>query len=98
MLDILFKGGWLMVPLVASSVLALGIIITKLIHLRWLEARSNRFIDKTRQLVRGNEERKVDKILAFCEMTVNLPLARILKAGIQKRGHDRREIMEKRDQ
>lgn len=94
MLDILFKGGWLMIPLVLCSALALAIIITKLISLRLLEARSNRFVDKTHHLVRGHEERKVDKILAFCEMTANLPLANILKAGIEKKDRGRGEVME----
>jgi len=84
MLDILIKGGILMIPLLFCSVLALAIIIEKFIALRVIEARSHRFVEKTRSIINGNEDNKIEKVLALCEMTSS-PLARILKAGIQKR-------------
>ena len=94
MLDFIFKGGWLMVPLLTCSGLALAIVITKAISLRILEARSRRFSRKTQELMRGTEARKIDKVQALCDMTPNLPLASILNAGIRKQGRVRREVQE----
>lgn len=93
MLDLLLKGGILMIPLVFCSILALAIIIEKFIALRVIEARSHRFVEKTRSIINGNEDNKIEKVLALCEMTPS-PLARILKAGIEKRKKGKEAIKE----
>lgn len=93
MLQLLMKGGYLMVPLLLSSILALAIIIEKFISLRLVENRSKRFIDKTRTIVNGNQGNKAERILALCEMTSS-PLSRILRTGIEKRDRQRQEIKE----
>ena len=93
MLQLLIKGGPLMVPLVFCSVLALAIIIEKFITLRLIENRSDRFIRKTRSIINGNEDNKIEKVLALCEMTSS-PLSRILKAGIDRKDRSREELKE----
>ncbi len=93
MLELIFKGGYLMIPLIFCSVLALAIIIEKFITLRLIEIRSQKFAERTRGIINGNEDNKVEKILALCEVTPS-PLARILKAGIQKRNKSKEEIKE----
>lgn len=93
MLSLLVKGGYLMVPLAICSVLALAIIIEKFITLRLVERRSHRFIAKTRNIISGEHDSKVDKVLALCEITSS-PLSRILQAGIKKKDYSREEIKE----
>ena len=93
MLQLLIKGGPLMVPLVFCSVLALAIIIEKFITLRLIENRSDRFIRKIRSIINGNEDNKIEKVLALCEMTSS-PLSRILKAGIDRKDRSREELKE----
>jgi len=93
MLQILIKGGLLIVPLIFCSILALAIIIEKFITLKIIETRSRRFIDKTRSIINGDEDNKTEKVLALCEMTSS-PLSRILKAGIEKKDREREEIRE----
>lgn len=93
MLQILIKGGPLIVPLIFCSILALAIIIEKFITLKIIETRSRRFIDKTRSIINGDEDNKTEKVLALCEMTSS-PLSRILKAGIEKKDREREEIRE----
>lgn len=93
MLQLLIKGGPLMVPLVFCSVLALAIIIEKFITLRLIENRSDRFIRKTRSIINGSEGNKIEKVLALCEMTSS-PLSRILKAGIDRKDRSREELKE----
>ncbi len=93
MLEFFIKGGWLMIPLGICSILALAIIIEKFIILKIIESRSEKFTKRTRSVIKGNEDRKIEKVLALCEMTL-IPLARILKAGLEKKGKRREEIKE----
>ena len=93
MLDFFIKGGWLMIPLGICSILALAIIIEKFITLKIIESRSEKFTEKARSIINGNEDRKIDKILALCEMTP-ISLARILKKGLEKRGKGKEEVKE----
>jgi len=93
MLEFFIKGGWLMIPLGICSILALAIIIERFISLKMIESKSKRFAEKTRSVVNSSENRKVDKIFALCEMTP-ISLARILKAGLEKRVKGKEEIKE----
>ena len=93
MLEFFIKGGWLMIPLGICSILALAIIIEKFIILKIIESRSEKFTKRTRSVIKGNEDRKIENGLALCEMTL-IPLARILKAGLEKKGKRREEIKE----
>jgi biopolymer transport protein ExbB len=93
MLQILIKGGWLMIPLGTCSILALAIIIERFISLGMMERKANRFIETMLGILKGNDDRKLDKITALCEMTPS-PLARILQAGIERRDRERIEIKE----
>lgn len=93
MLQILIKGGWLMIPLGTCSILALAIIIERFISLGMMERKANRFIETMLGILKGNDDRKLDKITALCEMTPS-PLARILQAGIERKDRERMEIKE----
>ena len=93
MLGFFIKGGWLMIPLGICSILALAIIIERFISLKIIESKSERFVEKIRSVISSSENRKVDKIFALCEMTP-ISLARILKAGLEKRVKGKEEIKE----
>ena len=89
----IFRSSWLMIPLGICSILALAIIIERFISLRVIEARADRFMMRTREILRGSEPRKIDKILALCEMTSSPP-ARILEAGVRRKDLGREETKE----
>ena len=93
MLEILIKGGWLMIPLGICSILALAIIIERFISLGMIERRADRFIEAMRAILESEDDRKLDKITALCEMTPS-PLARILQAGIKRKDRSKEEIKE----
>jgi biopolymer transport protein ExbB len=82
-----------MIPLGICSIMALAIIIERFISLKAIEAAADRFVLRTREILKGTEPRKVDKILALCEMTSSPP-ARILEAGIRKKDLGRDEAKE----
>ena len=89
----ILRSSWLMIPLGICSIMALAIIIERFISLRVIEAGANRFVSRTREILKGVEPRKVDKILALCEMTSSPP-ARVLEAGIRKKDLGRDETRE----
>lgn len=89
----ILRSSWLMIPLGICSIMALAIIIERFISLRVIEAGANRFVSRTREILKGAEPRKVDKILALCEMTSSPP-ARVLEAGIRKKDLGRDEVRE----
>jgi len=93
MIEFLIKGGPLMIPLGVCSVLVLAIVIEKFIGTGAMERKANKFIEKAQGILKSNEERKIDKVFALCEMSSSPP-ARILQAGIKKISQGRGEIKE----
>ncbi len=89
----ILRSSWLMIPLGICSIMALAIIIERFISLRIIEAGTDRFVMRTREILRSTEPRKVDKISALCEMTSSPP-ARVLEAGIKKKDLGTDEIRE----
>lgn len=82
-----------MIPLGVCSVLVLAIVIEKFIGTGAMERKANKFIEKAQGILKSNEERKIDKVFALCEMSSSPP-ARILQAGIKKISQGRGEIKE----
>lgn len=82
-----------MIPLGVCSVLVLAIVIEKFIGTGAMERKANKFIEKAQGILKSNEERKIDKVFALCEMSSSPP-ARILQAGIKKISQGREEIKE----
>ncbi len=82
-----------MIPLGVCSVLVLAIVIEKFIGMGAMERKANKFIGKAQGILKSNEERKIDKVFALCEMSSSPP-ARILQAGIRKINKGREEIKE----
>jgi len=93
MLQFLIKGGPIMIPLVFCSILALAIIIEKFMSLKIIESKADKFMERALGILNSDEERKIDKVLALCEMTSSPP-ARILQASIEKKDVGRTEIKE----
>ncbi|MEA1964310.1 MAG: MotA/TolQ/ExbB proton channel family protein [Candidatus Aerophobetes bacterium] len=93
MLQFLMKGGWLMVPLVFCSILSLTIIIEKFLSLGVIGRKANSFIEKAKKILNSNDDRKIDKLTALCEMTSSPP-SRIFRKAIEKRDKTRDEIKE----
>lgn len=82
-----------MIPLVVCSILVLAIIIEKFISMSAMEGKSSKFIERTREILKSSEERKIERVLALCEMTSSPP-SFILQAGIEKRNQGREEVKE----
>ncbi|PKN01743.1 MAG: hypothetical protein CVU77_02040 [Elusimicrobia bacterium HGW-Elusimicrobia-1] len=88
MIDYIFKGGFMMLPLIASSVIALAIIIDRLIFFRRISVDERILMS---QLAKEIKNKNIEGAIAVCAKHPG-PLAAILAAAIRKFSLDRREI------
>ena len=90
MLDIAFQGGWVMIPLVLLSFLALYLFFERLVTLRKAQTDPRFITDRTRQYVQSGDIRGA---VGFCEAQDN-PISRILKRGLERLGRPIAEIQD----
>ena len=90
LIGLLLKGGVLMVPIAACSVVALAIIIERLWSLHRATIDTRKFMHAIRTVLRQN---RVREAVALCDKTDG-PVARILRAGLLKYNRGKEEIRE----
>ncbi len=88
--SIVAKGGWLMIPLAAFSVIALAIFIERLLTLRRNEVHSRVFLLEVKNYLLNHD---VDGALHVSKRTMG-PIAAITKAGLERYNCPRSEIKE----
>jgi biopolymer transport protein ExbB len=88
LLDLLLKGGIIMIPLGLLAILAVYIIIERWIYIAKISRINNRQIDNIKGLVL---EGKVDTALSVCK-SEDSSIFRILEIGIKRLGRPIREI------
>ena len=86
----LFKdGGWMMYPLLITSVVGMVFIIERFFALRKAKTNVNEFLAKIRKSLIVN--RSVKQATKVCE-DYSGPVASIMKAGLLKFGHPKDEV------
>ena len=88
MLELLQKGGWLMVPIILCSIIAMGIICERFWSLQRKKILPSDLVPQVWKLAR---EKKLDST-TLRRLKLNSPLGAILSAGLLNRNHGR-EIM-----
>jgi biopolymer transport protein ExbB len=89
-LDLVMKGGWLMVPLFLLSFIAVFIFIDRLFYLRRQKKLDSGFYDMLNELITSG---KIDRAISLCEKTDSSE-TRILVKGLQNLGRPIRDIRE----
>ena len=84
-LQILMKGGIMMIPIVICSIIALAILIERLITLKRIQINTRTFVLQVKN--------RIDEALKLCKETPG-PIAAITKAGLVKHTRPRQEIKE----
>ncbi|MBX2903835.1 MAG: MotA/TolQ/ExbB proton channel family protein [Chitinophagales bacterium] len=88
LLSLIMKGGWIMVPILALSVVAVFLIVERYIVIRQASKVDPNFMNNIKEfLVAG----KMDSALAMCKST-NTPIARLLEKGLKRLGKPIKEI------
>lgn len=87
LLSVLFKGGWLMLPIFIASIIAVAIIIDRYIVLRKSRLNAPAFLVKIRSLLKRND---INGAVKYC-MEEKSPAANIIRKGLKKHnlGHER---------
>lgn len=89
-LDLIMKGGWLMVPLFLLSFIAVFIFFDRYFFLKGQARLDPAFFEKLNELIKAG---KIDSASALCD-SVNCSESRILHKGIQNLGSPIRDIRE----
>ena len=90
MLDFIIKGGVVMIPILACSVIALAIVIERFINLTEGKVIPQDFFARIKGLLL---EGHINEALSICSKS-NKPIAKIIEAGIMKYYFGRDEIKE----
>jgi len=88
LLDLILKGGWVMIPLGILSVIAVYLMVEKYIMISRASRVDPGFMANIRSMLLDG---KLDAALRLCQST-NTPIARLLEKGIKRLGKPVKEI------
>lgn len=88
MIELMYAGGWLMLPILACSVLATAIVIERAWMLRRRRIMPDRLVERIWRL---HQEQRLNEI-AIAQIRDGSPLGRLLAAGLVNRHHSH-EVM-----
>lgn len=91
MIDLIMTGGWLMLPILACSVVSLAIIIERAWALRTRRVIPPRLVRSLRVFSDGSSHHSIDGLLRLCHGS---PLGRMLQAGINNYALGREVVKE----
>ena len=88
--DLIMKGGWLMIPLLLLSIIAVFIFFDRFFYLRGQKSLDQTFYDKLNELILAG---KVDSAINLCSSS-SCSETRILMKGLKNLGRPIRDINE----
>lgn len=88
-IDLAFKGGWIMVVLLLLSLMAIYIFIQRLIVIRRAGKEDETFMNRIKDYI---HEGKVDSALNLCRST-NTPSSRMIEKGISRLGRPMNDVL-----
>lgn len=86
--EYIIMGGWVMVPIILASILALAVFIERFLKLRKVEANGKIIKEKMKEKLKGL---RVDEAMAVCENNEG-PASNIIRAGLEVSDKSRDEI------
>ncbi|MDR2040145.1 MAG: MotA/TolQ/ExbB proton channel family protein [Bacteroidales bacterium] len=86
--DLALKGGWIMIPIAALSVLAVYIFVERYFAIRKAAQTDENFMNRIKDYI---HEGKIESALALCQST-DSPIARMIEKGIQRIGRPLSDI------
>ena len=90
LLDILTKGGWVMVPIALLSLLTVYLFVERWLVLRRTKTDPHRFMETVADYVRSGD---INGAVGYCKAH-STPIARILQRGLERLGRPIVEIRE----
>jgi biopolymer transport protein ExbB len=88
LLDLIMKGGWVMVPIAILSLLAVYIMIERYITIKRASKDTTTFMEKVKSLIIQGD---VKGAKALCQQT-DSPIARMMEKGVSRLGRPLKDI------
>lgn len=86
--DLALKGGWIMIPILALSILAVYIFVERYFAIRKAAKTDENFMNRIKDYIHDG---KIESALALCQST-DSPIARMIEKGIQRIGRPLSDI------
>ena len=87
-LDLAFKGGWVMIPIVLLSIVAVYIFIERFVTIRNASKIDQNFMNRIKDYIHDG---KIESATALCQSTNN-PLAMMIEKGVSRIGRPLNDI------
>ncbi len=87
-LDLAFKGGWIMLPILALSVIAIWIFLERFFAIRCASKVDNSFMNRIKDYI---HEGKIDSALSLCESN-DTPVSRMISKGVKRIGRPLNDV------
>jgi len=86
--DLAFKGGWVMIPIILLSIIAVYIFIERFFVIRKASGEDLHFMNRIKDFIHDG---KVESALTLCESTDN-PVARMIEKGVLRIGRPLNDV------
>ncbi|PKQ65482.1 biopolymer transporter ExbB [Labilibaculum filiforme] len=87
-IDLAFKGGWIMVPIIALSGIAMYIFFERFYAIRKASMVDSNFMNRIRDYI---HEGKMDSALALCESN-DTPVSKMISKGVKRIGRPLNDV------
>ncbi len=87
-IDLAFKGGWIMIPIFALSIIAIWIFFERFYAIRRASKQDNNFMNRIKDYIHDG---KIDSALSLCESN-DTPVSRMISKGIKRIGRPLNDV------
>ena len=88
-LELAFKGGWIMVPIILLSIIAVYIFVERFFVIRKASVEDLQFMNRIKDFIHDG---KIESALTLCQST-DKPVSRMIEKGIQRIGRPLSDII-----
>ena len=89
-LDILVQGGWVMIPIIALSLIAVYVFVERMLTIRQAASNPDAITDQVRDYIQAND---INGAITYCQRK-DVPITRILRQGLERLGRPISEIQD----
>ena len=87
-IDLAFKGGWIMIPIFALSIIAIWIFFERFHAIRRASKKDDNFMNRIKDYI---HEGKIDSAVSLCESN-DTPVSRMISKGVKRIGRPLNDV------
>ena len=89
LLDLAFKGGWIMIPILVLLIIAIAVFIERVLVINKVSKRDDFFMNRIKDYIHDGQ---IDSAINLCKKT-DTPYARMIEKGISRLGRPMNDIL-----